>query len=292
MYFYAYVQQELPCPLREAAWDIAILTSFPVWKCVLLPRTYTRHVVSTLSHCSPPFSRCPSLLISHPCPAALCLQPFTNGPDSIMWQLLFGLKYCQLPWLKAEGLSEPSQGYLETTRCFPVPCIETSAAAKNSSWMGRGGRCGLPTALLKISHPFPRQQVKDLVWRCHFYKWNTFYITSTRYGSSCKVVLREACSSRKPWTAGTLVLGLSQMMPSRSCGLLCKPVSLGSEPIQCISSESSGLFSDCICRSKALLSYPVNHPAMQTVTSKWESIYTKFATGYNVRTRLCTNILP
>ena len=124
------------------------------------------------------------------------------------------------------------------------------------------GDVAFPQCLFKISHPFSRRQVKDLVWRCHFYKWNTFYITSTHYGPSCKVALREACSSRKPWTAGTLVLGLSQAMLSRSCGVLCKPVSPGSEPIQCISSESSSLFSDCICKSKGLLSYPVNHLAM------------------------------
>lgn len=116
-------------------------------------------------------------------------------------------------------------------------------------------------SLFKISHPFPRQQVKDLVWRWHFCKW-------THYGSSCKVELREACSSRRPWTTGTLVLDLSQVMLSRSCGVLCKPVNPGSEPMQCISLESSSMFSDCICKSKRLLFYPMNHPAMQTITSK------------------------
>lgn len=126
------------------------------------------------------------------------------------------------------------------------------------------GDVAFPQHLFKISHPFTRQQVKDLVWRCHFCKWNTFYIAPTHYGPSCKVALREACSSRKPSTTVALVLGLSQAMLSRSCGVLCKPLSPRSEPIQCISSESSSLFSDCICKSKGLLSYPVNHPAMQT----------------------------
>lgn len=144
----------------------------------------------------------------------------------------------------------------------------------------------------KINHPFARQQVQDVVWQCHSYKWNAFYVTSAHYGPSCKVELKEDCSSRKPRTAGTLVLGLPQVMLPSSCGMLCKPVSPGSEPIQCISSESSSLFSDCVCKSKRLLFCPVNHPAMHTITLEWESIYTKFAMCYNVRIRLHTNTVP
>lgn len=64
-------------------------------------------------HCPAAPLPCPSLLIFYPCPDALHSQLFANGPDSIMWQLLCGLKYCQLPWSKAEWLSEPSQEYLE-----------------------------------------------------------------------------------------------------------------------------------------------------------------------------------
>lgn len=135
-------------------------------------------------------------------------------------------------------------------------CNKKRAAERNME-----GDVAFPQYLFKISHPFPRQQVKDLVWRWHFCKW-------IHYGSSCKVALREACSSRKPRTTGTLVLDLSQVMLSRSCGVLCKPVNPGSQPMQCISLESSSMFSDCICKSKKLLFYPMNHSAMQTIISK------------------------
>lgn len=136
-HIYVHVQQKLPCPFGEAAWDIAILlTPFPLWRCVLLPRTHTRHVVSTLSHCSPLFSHCHSLLILPPCLTTLCSQPFTNRPDSIMWQLLFGLKYGWLPWPEAQGLSEASQDHLETTPCFWVWCMRAGTATKKEQLKG------------------------------------------------------------------------------------------------------------------------------------------------------------
>jgi len=84
----------------------------------------------------------------------------------------------------------------------------------------------------------------------------THSTVSTHYGPSCKVALRGDCSSRKPWTAGTLVLGLSQAMLSGSCAVLCKSVSPLSEPIQCISSESSRLFQTVCARAKGFCLIP------------------------------------
>lgn len=125
-----------------------------------------------------------------------------------------------------------------------------------------------PQCLFKINHHCPGKHIKDVVWRCHFYKRNTFYITPIHYGPSCNVDLREDGSSRELWTAGTLVLGLSKSILPRSYGVLPRPVSPWSKPIQCIASESSGLFSECICKSKGLLSYPMRYHSMQATTSK------------------------
>lgn len=69
-------------------------------------------------------------------PAALRSHPFTNSPDSIMWQLLFGPKCCRLPCPEAEGVSEPSQDHLETTSCLTVWRTEAGAAAKTSAFDG------------------------------------------------------------------------------------------------------------------------------------------------------------
>lgn len=189
-----------------------------------------------------------------------------------MWQLLCGLKYCQLPWPKAEWLSEPSQDYLEqhiSSQCDAQRlALQQKAAAE---WDMEGG-VAFPQCLFKINHHCLGKHIKDLLWRCHLYKWNTLYITPIHCGPSCNVALREDGSSRELWTAGTLVLHLSQAMLPRSYGVLSTPVSPWYKPIQSLSSESSSLCLECVCKSKGLLAYPMSHLSMQAITSKWESI--------------------
>lgn len=180
-------------------------------------------------------------------PAALRSHPFTNSPDSIMWQLLFGLKCCRLPCPEAEGVSEPSQDHLETTRCLTVWRTEAGAAAKTSAFDGTWRqRWPSRSGCLKLAIPSLDSGVKDRAWRCRFDRWNTFHRTSTHYGPSCKV----ACSSRKPWTSGTLVLGLSQAMLLRSGGALCKPVSPQSEPIHAFLQRARAHFPIVFVRAK------------------------------------------
>lgn len=115
-----------------------------------------------------------------------------------------------------------------------------------SFWWDVEAEAAFPQRLLETGHPFPRQRVKDQAWRCRFDRWNTCHRTSTHYGPSCKV----ACSSRKPWTSGTLVLGLSQAMLLRSWGALCKPVSPQSEPIHAFLQRARAHFQIVFVRAK------------------------------------------
>lgn len=235
----------------------------------LLPGTYTRHVVSPLSCCPPPLSCYPSLLTFYHCLKALLPQLFANSPDSIMWQLLGGLKYCQLPWSKAEWLSEPSQDYLELHVASQHDVQRLALQEKAAAERDLEGGVAFPKCLFKINHHCPGKHIKDLVWRCHSYRRSSLYITSIHYGPSCNVAFREDGSSRDLWTAGTLVLGHSQSILPRSYGMLSRPVSPWSKPIQCISSERSSLFLECVCKSKGFLAYPMRHCSMQAIISKW-----------------------
>lgn len=98
-----------------------LLASFPAWRCVLVLRFCTWHVLSILPCCSLPFSHCCTLLLLCPCPSAQCSQLFADGPDSIMWQLLFGQKYARLPQPKAED-----------NAFFLVQCMEAGTEVKKA----------------------------------------------------------------------------------------------------------------------------------------------------------------
>lgn len=143
-----------------------IINLLPVWRCVLLQDTWCPHCLIALlsfydilpcSHCIPVPLHCAHRLLQ------MVLTP-------IMWQLLFGLNYCQLPWPKAEGHSEPSQNHLEPMHCFPVWYTEQELQQKATAEYDVEGDVAFPQCLFKISHLFPRPRVKDLVWKCHFCK--------------------------------------------------------------------------------------------------------------------------
>lgn len=160
-----------------------LLASFPAWRCVLVLRFCTWHVLSILPCCSLPFSRCCTLLLLCPCPSAQRSQLFADGPDSIMWQLLFGQKYARLPQPKAED-NAFLPGAMHGSRHW---------SKKSSNQMRHERRYGLPTVFFfsNSSHPWHTDR-RFGVWRCHCCKW-------TCNEPSWKVAWKEGGCSRKPW---------------------------------------------------------------------------------------------
>lgn len=138
-----------------------------------------------------------------------------------------------------------------------------------SFWWDVEGEVTFPQRLLETGRPFPRQRVKDgeVPFRQVEHIPRNFYTLWTKLQGG--LFFQGAID--------LLDLGPGSF-PSDAIKILRSAVQTSQPPVWThprISSESSSLFSDCICKSKGLLSYPLNDPAMQTITSKWECIYTK-----------------
>lgn len=139
-----------------------------------------------------------------------------------------------------------------------------------SFWWDVEAEVAFPQRLLEIGHPFPRQRGQrsgvEVPFRQVEHIPQNFYTLWTKLQGG--LFFQEAMDL---WDLGP------GSFPSNAIKIRWSAVQTSEPPVWThprISSESSSSFSDCICKSKGLLSYALNDPAMQTITSKWECIYT------------------
>lgn len=247
-------KSSVPAPrgcLRGSDPQAILLTSFLVWRCILVPTSCTWHVMSTLPCCSPSFSHChsPSPVV----PLSLCSVLTT---------------FCKRSWLHHVAAfiwsetpqAAPARGIRQHFASWCNPwrqALQQKAAAE----LGVEGDVAFPRHLFNSSHAFSGQQIEGLVCGGDIAANGHVQGGQAARWLKGKATLPE--SHGLPMEAGNSVLVLSWTMLLRSRGMLSKAMSPGSEPTQGTSSNISNQFLDCICKSKGLLSYLMNHPAMQ-----------------------------
>lgn len=167
--------------LRGSDPQAILLSSFLVWRCILVPMTGTWHVMSTLSCSSPSFSHCHSPLLS------LCSVLTT---------------FCKWSWLHHVAAfiwseipqAAPAQG---TRQHFASWCNYGSRHYSKKQQLNGVWREMWPSHIICLIAAMPSLASTSKVWCME----GTLLQMETCKVASCKAAQREGHSPRKPWTS-------------------------------------------------------------------------------------------